>query len=155
MGDRSKVLVARWSVDLSRYLLALTFLSSGSWKLLHYDEFVNSLLSYKSLPGFSSKFSISLILVELWIGIGYLFNSTAFQAGVVGIIFLIALSAAVFIEHLAGSTAGCGCGVALLSQKIGIQKLIENMFLLGLSVLLLITLYRERKAKRKEVKSYG
>ena len=65
--------LGKWSVDLSRYLLALRFLSSGSWKLLHYDEFVNSLLSYKSLPGFSSKFSISLILVELWIGMGYLF----------------------------------------------------------------------------------
>jgi hypothetical protein len=141
-------------IEAIRYLLAFVFLSSGSWKLFHYNEYINSILSYKTLSVFGPRFSVSLILVELWIGIGYLVNSTALQAGWVGTIFLMLFSVLVFFEHLAGSTTDCGCGVALLSQRIGIQKLIENVILLGLSVLLLISLYRE-KAKRKEVKLYG
>ena len=58
-------IVQKLIIGAIRYLLAFVFLSSGSWKLFHYNEYINSILSYKTLSVFGPRFSVSLILVEL------------------------------------------------------------------------------------------
>lgn len=129
-------------------ILTLTFLVSGFAKLLDPHAFVKDVMNYRLFPIQPlHMLAIWLIMLEIFVAVGLWFPFL--QRGSAWIItglmaFFIVLIAVTMIRGL-DITCGCfGPG----SQKVGWQKIFENI---GLLLLSLILLWPEKDQNRSEV----
>ena len=119
-----------------KLLIAGIFLFAGISKLINPLAFVDSIDNYRLLPYlFVTFFAIVLPWVEIlgavFILIGKWNKGAALILVMLSFVFLIAVGSALF----RGLDISCGCFIAgENATKIGITKLIENIFLLGMTV---------------------
>ena len=92
-------------------------------------------MSYKVLPHAALRFSLSLVLVEIWTGAGLFWKRTATYGAAIGGILLFGFTILLIVEYLSGFRGSCGCGTVVLLKNVGISKIIENCLILAMAVL--------------------
>jgi hypothetical protein len=118
------------------FLLSAVFLSTRISKAINFSDFRDGLASYVLLPKFSPMLALPLILVEMWIGIGLIFQSSRKTAAIISSIVILLFTTVIGAEYLLGSETECGCGIPLLEGRINLQHLLQNLILLVASLVL-------------------
>ena len=126
-------------------ILSLVFFMSAVTKIMDPNAFVIDISNYRLFPIFilnsSAIFMIMLELtvsISLWVPL-YQKASALIISGLMAFFILI-----VGIAVLRGLDISCGCFGAD-SQKVGLTKIVENLFLLGISLKIVINNGLKRK----------
>lgn len=137
--------------NLSIWVIAGVFLLAGLDKLFHYKSFILTLDNSFLVPeGFAKFVALPIILSEIWIAIGLIIKSLRSIALLVAAIILLLFTSTLFANYLLGNSASCGCWYTLtLSTSTGLH-ILQNLFLLGLALLLWHTV----KNDKKDIKSF-
>jgi len=129
-------------------VLSVTFLVSGFAKLLDPHAFVKDVMNYRLFPLQPLHIlAIWLIMLEIFVAIGLWFpflqrGSAWIIAGLMSFFIII-----IVITMIRGLDITCGC-FGPGSQKVGWQKIFENI---GLLVLSLFLLWPQRNQNRSQV----
>ncbi len=120
---------------LIRIILGLVFIISSIEKIIDPESFAVSITNYRIFPIFAVNFvAIIVPWVELITGLfvlfGFVIKESSFIVNIMLIIFIILIASA-FIR---GLDIECGCFGTLDGQKVGLQKIIENVVLLILGL---------------------
>ena len=125
------ILSNRYFLFAVRLLLGFLFIYSGVIKIDDSGYFVKSLDNYKLLPPEFVNFSALLIpAIELIIGafllLGIFVKETALVADIMMIVFIAAIITAI----ARGLDIECGCFGTSDGTRVGLIKIIENIFIL-------------------------
>ncbi|HSR19002.1 MAG TPA: MauE/DoxX family redox-associated membrane protein [Ignavibacteriaceae bacterium] len=132
-----KILNNNYLLFLARFLLGFIFIYAAVEKINDPGSFAVSINNYKLLPIFIINI-ISVILpwIELTAGMLLVIGISVRESSFITSIFLLIFIFAVSISLLRGLDINCGCFGTAGGSKIGIQKIVENLLLLILSVYL-------------------
>lgn len=137
--------------DISIWIIVGVFLLAGLDKLFHYKGFILTLDNSFLVPeGFAEFIALPIILSEFWIAIGLIIKSLRSTALLVAIIILLLFTSFLLGNYLMGIPASCGCWFTLTFSKSTGLHILQNLFLLGLSLLLWYTV----KSDKKDIKSF-
>ncbi|MFA3781930.1 MauE/DoxX family redox-associated membrane protein [Melioribacteraceae bacterium 4301-Me] len=127
-----------------RIFLSFLFIFSGIEKIKDPNAFAAAITNYHILPNFLINFfAISLPWIETFTGILLLFKF--FEKENLCIIFsmLSVFTIAVVVALIRGINIDCGCFGTLNSEKVGVQKIVENILILVITAVLFI--YDDKK----------
>jgi uncharacterized membrane protein YphA (DoxX/SURF4 family) len=130
-----KFLSNSYFLFLVRFFLGFVFIYAAVEKINDPGSFAVSISNYKLLPLFIVNiFAIIIPWIELAAGMLLVFGifgrESSFIIGVLLVIFIAAIS----ISLMRGLDINCGCFGTIGGPKIGFQKIMENVFLLLLSI---------------------
>lgn len=127
----NNILTNKYLILLIRIVLAVIFIFSGIEKISNPSGFSEAISNYRLFPLFSvNLIAISLPWIELVVGL-LLLVGIKIKENVLIINFLMSFFILiVFIALVRGLDINCGCFGTVNSQKVGIFKIIENIFLL-------------------------
>lgn len=125
---------------ISRLILGTVFIVVGVTKIIDPKLFSNEIGNYEMLPDILINIpAIILPWLELVVGfmlvLGVKLKENAFIAGVLLILFTLAVS----IAWARGLNINCGCFSAIKEEKVGILKILQNSGMIVLSFLIFIS----------------
>jgi putative oxidoreductase len=114
-----------------RIILGSLFIYSAVTKITDVDYFVKSLYNYKLLPEESLNYVALLIpWLELIIGLFILLGIFVKESALLGGILMVLFIAAIGIAVGRGLDIECGCFGTKDGSRVGLLKIIENLFIL-------------------------
>ncbi|HVO72851.1 MAG TPA: MauE/DoxX family redox-associated membrane protein [Ignavibacteriaceae bacterium] len=132
-----KILNNNYLLFLVRFLVGFVFIYAAVEKINDPGSFAFSIHNYKLLPLFTINITaIILPWIELTAGMLLVMGISVKESSFIISISLIIFIAAVSISLLRGLNINCGCFGTAGGTKIGLWKILENLFLLLLSVYL-------------------
>lgn len=134
-----KIFSNKYLLFLFRILLSFIFIYSGVEKITDPAGFSLSISNYKLLPDFLVNISaIILPWIEFISGILLLFGISVKENSFILTALLGIFIVAVSISLARGLNIDCGCFGTASGQKVGLQKIIENILLFFIGILLII-----------------
>ena len=126
---------------LCRVILGIVLIYASIDKIIHPAEFAKAIGNYNVLPfGLENLLGIVLPVLELLVGIclvlGIMIDGAAIIAGCMMVVFIIALSQALF----RGIDINCGCFKVTVENgghQVGIRRIIEDFIYLGMALMVL------------------
>ena len=126
---------------LCRVILGIVLIYASIDKIVHPAEFAKAIGNYNVLPfGLENLLSIVLPVLELLVGIclvlGIMIDGSALIAGGMMVLFIIAISQALF----RGIDIDCGCFKVTVENgghQVGIRRIIEDFIYLGMALMVL------------------
>ena len=126
---------------LCRVILCIVLIYASIDKIVHPAEFAKAIGNYNVLPfGLENLLSIVLPVLELLVGIclvlGIMINGSAIIAAGMMVVFIIAISQALF----RGIDIDCGCFKVTVENgghQVGIRRIIEDFIYLGMALMVL------------------
>ena len=126
---------------LCRIILGVILIYASIDKIVHPAEFAKAIGNYNVLPfGLEKLFGIVLPILELLVGtclvLGIMLDGSAVIAAGMMVVFIIALSQALF----RGIDINCGCfkvTVENSGHQVGIRRIIEDFIYLGMALMVL------------------
>lgn len=122
-----------------RLFLSFIFIYSGIVKISDLQGFSISVYNYRLLPDFLINFvAVILPWIEVCAGILLLFGISVKENTFIILGMISIFTLAIGISMIRGLDIDCGCFGTDDGTRVGIQKLIENIFLIILSAYLFI-----------------
>ena len=126
---------------LCRVILGIVLIYASIDKIIHPAEFAKAIGNYNVLPfGLENLLGIVLPVLELLVGIclvlGIMIDGSAIIAAGMMVIFIIAISQALF----RGIDINCGCFKVTVENgghQVGIRRIIEDFIYLGMALMVL------------------
>ena len=126
---------------LCRVILGIVLIYASIDKIVHPAEFAKAIGNYNVLPfGLENLLGIVLPVLELLVGIclvlGIMIDGSAIIAGGMMVVFIIAISQALF----RGIDIDCGCFKVTVENgghQVGIRRIIEDFIYLGMALMVL------------------
>ena len=126
---------------LCRVILGIVLIYASIDKIIHPAEFAKAIGNYNVLPfGLENLLGIVLPVLELLVGtclvLGIMIDGAAIIAGCMMVVFIIALSQALF----RGIDINCGCFKVTVENgghQVGIRRIIEDFIYLGMALMVL------------------
>ena len=126
---------------LCRIILGVILVYASIDKIVHPAEFAKAIGNYNVLPfGLENLLGIVLPVLELLVGIclvlGIMIDGSAIIAGGMMVVFIIAISQALF----RGIDINCGCFKVTVENgghQVGIRRIIEDFIYLGMALMVL------------------
>ena len=126
---------------LCRVILGIVLIYASIDKIVHPAEFAKAIGNYNVLPfGLENLLGIVLPILELLVGtclvLGIMLDGSAVIAAGMMVVFIIALSQALF----RGIDINCGCfkvTVENSGHQVGIRRIIEDFIYLGMALMVL------------------
>ena len=127
---------------LCRVILGIVLIYASIDKIVHPAEFAKAIGNYNVLPfGLENLLGIVLPVLELLVGtclvLGIMIDGAAIIAGCMMVVFIIALSQALF----RGIDINCGCFKVTVENggghQVGIRRIIEDFIYLGMALMVL------------------
>ena len=126
---------------LCRVILGIVLIYASIDKIVHPVEFAKAIGNYNVLPfGLENLLGIVLAVLELMVGIclvlGIMIDGSAIIAGGMMVVFIIAISQALF----RGIDINCGCFKVTVENgghQVGIRRIIEDFIYLGMALMVL------------------
>ena len=126
---------------LCRVILGIVLIYASIDKIIHPAEFAKAIGNYNVLPfGLENLLGIVLPVLELLVGtclvLGIMIDGAAIIAGGMMVVFIIALSQALF----RGIDINCGCFKVTVENgghQVGIRRIIEDFIYLGMALMVL------------------
>ena len=126
---------------LCRVILGIVLIYASIDKIIHPAEFAKAIGNYNVLPfGLENLLGIVLPVLELLVGtclvLGIMINGSAIIAAGMMVVFIIALSQALF----RGIDINCGCFKVTVENgghQVGIRRIIEDFIYLGMALMVL------------------
>lgn len=136
----NKEKVKLYAIAILRIYLALIFILSGLDKINNLDIFAESILNYKILPIYMVNiFAVIIPWIEVISGAFLLLGIFIKENSIIIFSLLLIFTTAVIIALLKGLNIECGCMGTADGQRIGLIKVAENLFYLGISFISFIT----------------
>lgn len=130
--------------SVSKIILGITFLLSGTGKLLDLSAALISVDRFKLLPAsLVPAATYLLIIVEIALGLMLIVNKQPKVFAAATLALLSVFSVAVSFSIARGQSFDCGCFGALLRNPIGVGLIIRNFFL---SLFALIILFADTES---------
>ena len=129
-----KILESGIPTTIARIIVGYIFLSYGIGKIANPTLFVSEIANYDMVPNFSLNM-IAMILpwVETICGVLLITGVKVKANSVITASMMFVFVIAVIAAMARGLDINCGCS-STNPQKVGFPKLIENLFLLGISI---------------------
>ena len=129
-----KLLSNKYLVLTSRIVLGIVFIFAGAEKIAGPDSFAVAISNYRIFPVFTLNIiAITLPWLEVVAGLLVIFGiSIKENSAIIGTL-MVAFTVMVFIALLRGLDIDCGCFGTFDAQKVGFQKILENVGLILLS----------------------
>ena len=126
---------------LCRVILGIVLIYASIDKIVHPAEFAKAIGNYNVLPfGLENLLGIVLPVLELLVGtclvLGIMIDGSAIIAGGMMVVFIIAISQALF----RGIDINCGCFKVTVENgghQVGIRRIIEDFIYLGMALMVL------------------
>ena len=126
---------------LCRVILGIVLIYASIVKIVHPAEFAKAIGNYNVLPfGLENLLGIVLPVLELLVGtclvLGIMIDGSAIIAGGMMVVFIIAISQALF----RGIDINCGCFKVTVENgghQVGIRRIIEDFIYLGMALMVL------------------
>ena len=126
---------------LCRVILGIVLIYASIDKIVHPAEFAKAIGNYNVLPfGLENLLGIILPVLELLVGtclvLGIMIDGSAIIAGGMMVVFIIAISQALF----RGIDINCGCFKVTVENgghQVGIRRIIEDFIYLGMALMVL------------------
>jgi uncharacterized membrane protein YphA (DoxX/SURF4 family) len=116
---------------MARLFLGFVFIYAAVNKIVEPQNFVESLTNYRLFPYFTINFiAIVLPWIELFSGVLLLFGAKEKESASIIAALLIIFTIVVLISMARGLDFECGCYGTGKSDRIGLKKILENLFLL-------------------------
>lgn len=120
-----------------RIILGAVFLFASIEKIADPEKFAFSILNYRLIPEFLiNLFAITLPWIELIAGLFLVFGIKTYESNFILLSLIIIFTIAIFIALVRGLDIECGCFGTLMAEQIGMQKILENVFLILISVII-------------------
>jgi uncharacterized membrane protein YphA (DoxX/SURF4 family) len=124
----------------ARIIVGMMFIIVGVAKIANAAEFAEEIRNYQIMPEFILNLAaISVAWIELISGIFLLFGVKTKANSLIILAMLFVFTTAVFIAMMKGLNINCGCYSQIASQKVGLPKILENLGLILLTLLILIS----------------
>ncbi len=125
----------KYLLFFSRILLAAVFIFSGIEKIFDPENFAQSIMNYKVFPLITINIiAITIPWIEFVAGILLLFGVKVRENSFILASLLFAFTLLVIIALIRGLNIECGCFGTAHSEIIGLQKIIENIVFILLSI---------------------
>ena len=126
---------------LCRVILGIVLIYASIDKIVHPAEYAKAIGNYNVLPfGLENLLGIVLPVLELLVGtclvLGIMIDGSAIIAGGMMVVFIIAISQALF----RGIDINCGCFKVTVENgghQVGIRRIIEDFIYLGMALMVL------------------
>ena len=126
-----KILANNYLLLLLRLFLGFVFLYAAVEKISDPESFARAVNNYKLLPLFSiNVFATVLPWIELIAGLLLIFGIVVKENSFIISALLAVFIIVIIISLFRGLDINCGCFGTVGGTKIGIQKIIENIFLI-------------------------
>lgn len=133
-----KILSNDYLLLIFRIVVGMIFIFASLEKITNPAKFAENILNYKLLPDiFINLLAITLPWIELICGLLLLFGIRSRESSIIIFTMLMIFTIGVFIAVLRGLNIDCGCFGTLMAEKIGLQKIIENIVLLIFSFIII------------------
>jgi uncharacterized membrane protein len=117
------------------YFLGIIFIFAGIDKLFHYKMFLNALASYVLMPNvLIPYFSLSLVLAEIWIGLGLIIKKYRRTASLSSFVILMIFTLALIINYIYKPGSICGCWFTITLGTVNILHIFQNFIMLILAL---------------------
>lgn len=124
----------------ARLIVGLMFIIVGIGKISNAAEFAKEIGNYAILPEqLLNIAAISVAWIELFIGLFFLFGVEIKASGLIIFLSLFVFTTAVAIAMAKGLNINCGCYSNIASQKVGLPKVLENIGMMLLTLIVLIS----------------
>lgn len=123
-------------IALTRIYLALVFFISGLDKASDLAAFAQSIENYKLIPiQYVNILAVIIPWIELISGGLLLLGIYIKENSSIILSLLIIFTISVFSAYLRGLNIDCGCQGTAAGQKVGLLKIVENVFLIIVAIL--------------------
>jgi uncharacterized membrane protein YphA (DoxX/SURF4 family) len=133
------ILNNKYLLLLGRIFLAFVFLYAAVFKIADPDLFGQTIANYKLLPfSMVNIFAITIPWIEFTAAILLLFGIAVRETSFIISSLLVIFIVMIVISLFRGLNIDCGCFATASGSKIGVQKIIENSFMLLIGIWLII-----------------
>lgn len=123
-----------------RIIVGLMFIVVGVGKIAHPEDFAREIANYQILPNiFINAVAIFVPWIEFFAGTLLLFGIQMKASSLVIGAMTIVFTTAVIIAIAKGLNIECGCYSNIASQQVGFPKVLENIGLLILTAIIMIS----------------
>lgn len=135
-----KIINNTYLVFVARIIISIMFIIVGVGKIAHPEEFAREINNYQILPLiFVNPLAIFLPWLELITGLMILFGIQLRANAIIVFGMLIVFTTGIAIAVAKGLSIDCGCYSQIAAQKVGIPKILENIGLIILTLILILT----------------
>ncbi len=129
-----------WLKKLPRLFVGLILLSTGIGKLLDIPGFVLVLDAYQLTPlWMTTLLAYSLPFIEFFTGLNLLVSERSIHGVLVAVILHVLMLTAVTVTYLREiPVENCGCFGVFLARPLSFQTIVEDVFMLVISIIALI-----------------
>ena len=129
------ILANEYFLLFSRVFISIIFIFAGIEKIGDPSSFAESITNYKMFPEFLvNLFAVVIPWAELAVGILLLFGTAVKENTFILSVLLTFFVILIFVAVLRGLNIDCGCFGTISASKVGLQKIIENILLLLLTI---------------------
>jgi uncharacterized membrane protein YphA (DoxX/SURF4 family) len=121
-------------------IVGLMFIVVGVGKIANPEEFAKEIANYQILPYlFVNITAIIVPWIELFAGILLLLGVQTKSSSIVIAVMTVVFTIAVIIAIAKGLNIECGCYSNIASQQVGLPKVLENIGLLILTFIIILS----------------
>lgn len=129
------ILTNRYLLLISRLILGFIFVYAGAEKIADPEGFAVSISNYRMVPvPLINLFAVGLPWLEVVTGFLLIFGVSIKENSFIIGSLLVIFTLMVLIAVLRGLDIDCGCFGTGDAQKVGLQKIVENIFLILISL---------------------
>ncbi len=135
-----KLLNNEYVLLICRIIVGLMFIVVGVGKIANPEEFAQEIANYQILPYlFVNITAIIVPWIELFAGILLLLGVQTKSSSIVIAVMTVVFTIAVIIAIAKGLNIECGCYSNIASQQVGLPKVLENIGLLILTFIIILS----------------
>lgn len=135
-----KLLNNEYVLLICRMIVGLMFIVVGVGKIANPEEFAKEIANYQILPYlFVNITAIIVPWIELFAGILLLLGVQTKSSSIVIAVMTVVFTIAVIIAIAKGLNIECGCYSNIASQQVGLPKVLENIGLLILTFIIILS----------------
>ncbi|MEN6295698.1 MAG: MauE/DoxX family redox-associated membrane protein [Chloroherpetonaceae bacterium] len=135
-----KLLNNEYVLLICRIVVGLMFIVVGVGKIANPEEFAKEIANYQILPYlFVNITAIIIPWIELFAGILLLLGVQTKSSSIVIAVMTVVFTIAVIIAIAKGLNIECGCYSNIASQQVGLPKVLENIGLLILTFIIILS----------------
>jgi len=135
-----KLLNNEYVLLICRIIVGLMFIVVGVGKIANPEEFAQEIANYQILPYlFVNITAIIIPWIELFAGILLLLGVQTKSSSIVIAVMTVVFTIAVIIAIAKGLNIECGCYSNIASQQVGLPKVLENIGLLILTFIIILS----------------
>ncbi|HAW07859.1 MAG TPA: hypothetical protein DCW42_01620 [Bacteroidetes bacterium] len=135
-----KLLNNEYVLLICRIIVGLMFIVVGVGKIANPEEFAQEIANYQILPYlFVNITAIIVPWIELFAGILLLLGVQTKSSSIVIAVMTVVFTIAVIIAIAKGLNIECGCYSNIASQQVGLLKVLENIGLLILTFIIILS----------------